>query len=56
MICSRSIVGQAITLLPNSPEGASQVQFSMQIKPLRTQSLQIELNDERVALKGLQEW
>ena len=50
------IVRQAIALLPESPEETSQIQLSMRIKPFHNQSLQIELKDERVALKALQEW
>jgi hypothetical protein len=50
------VVRQAIVSLPNSPQDITQVQFSMRIKPLQNQNLQIELKDEKVALKALQEW
>jgi hypothetical protein len=45
-----------LALLPNSPQEVPQVQFSMQAKPMRNQSLQIELKDDKTALKALQEW
>jgi hypothetical protein len=48
------IVRQALALLPSSPD--QRVAAPARIKSLPKQGLQVELKDERVALKALQEW
>jgi hypothetical protein len=48
----------ALSLLPNSPDEMrnESSQIVRRIKPLQNQQLQIELKDEKVVLKALQEW
>jgi Arc/MetJ-type ribon-helix-helix transcriptional regulator len=48
------IVRHALALLPASPD--QQPTLPVRIKPMSKQSLQIELKDEKVALKSLQNW
>ena len=48
------IVRHALALLPGSPDQLQTVQGK--IKPLPDRALQIELKDEKGALKALQEW